>query len=189
MSTLILSGCAWLSRPTPAENIVIPEATRQNQIKAMNDWKAHGAISITYQGRTDIGSFSWDQSGSKYDLRTFGPLNMAGLRVTGRPGTAKLWKSSQTPVSASSPEQLMQGELGWHLPITNFRYWSRGIPAPNRDSQKRFDRFGHLVYLNQQGWTISYKNYQSVQGRDLPRTIIFNHDPVRVKMVIKSWKF
>jgi len=136
-----------------------------------------------------MGSFSWDQFGSQYDLRTFGPLNMAGLRVTGRPGRAQLWKSSQTSVSASSPEKLMQRELGWHLPVTNFRYWSRGVPAPNIASTKRFDRFGHLINLNQQGWNISYREYQSVKGRDLPRTIIFTHDPVRVKMVIKSWKF
>lgn len=189
LTLFLTAGCSWLQRSAPADNMVIPKETRQQQIQDMNVWTAKGAISITYQGRTDIGSFDWDQRGSRYDLKTYGPLNMAGLRIAGQPGLVQLWKSSQQPVSASTPEELMAREIGWYLPLTNFRYWSRGIPAPGSNSNKEFDRFGHLIQLNQQGWNIKYQQYQSVQGMDLPRTIIYSHDPVRVKMVIKTWKF
>lgn len=189
ISTLLLTGCAGLKKPMPAQNLLIPKTTRQQQIQAMNDWTAEGAISISYKNKTDLGSFSWKQTGLAYDLRTYGPLHMAGIRITGSPGRVRLWKNSRHSVSAITPEHIMKREIGWYLPLTNFRYWTRGIPAPKTPAKEKFDRFGHLSYLSQQGWNISYLKYQSVRGVDLPHTIVFSLDSIRVKMVIKSWTF
>lgn len=189
ITTLLLSGCSWLKRPQPAENLLISKKARQERIQAMNAWTAEGAISITYKTKTDMGSFSWKQKGLEYDLHTYGPLHMAGVRITGSPGRVRLWKTSKHSVSAITPEHIMKREIGWYLPLSNFRYWTRGIPAPKAPSKQEFDHFGHLISLNQQGWNITYQKFQSVQGVDLPHTIVFSHDPIRVKMVIKSWAF
>jgi len=186
--SLQLASCTLFS-PTPKApiNKKMTGTAREQQTRQIKNWQASGAISISFNNKTDVGSFDWTQRGLNYTFQTYGPLNLGGVSIQGRPGFVTLNKSSKR-TTARSPEQLMQQELGWYLPLSNLRYWCRGLPAPGIKSVPRYDQFGHLRLLRQQGWSISYKKYQAVSGQDLPRTIVFGHQNLRVKVVIRSWQ-
>lgn len=190
--TIALAGCGFKAadrQPAkPAINKKMSFQSRRKELVALQTWRVSGAISIRFQNKTEIGSFTWSQRGRGYDFRTFGPLHMAGVRIAGRPGNVKLYKGSKAPIAARSPEQLMYKQLGWSLPLSNFRYWGRAIVAPNIPAQQSVDRFGHLKVLNQQGWRIQYQHYQGVRGMDLPKTITLNNRNVKVKIVFKRWR-
>ena len=190
---LSLSGCSsfrLFSKGTvPPSNQIISAPQRQAQVTELRNWSNKGAISVQYQGHTDIGSFDWRQRGDQYNMRVAGPLNLGGMRIQGSSGAVTLQQGNEPPKAASTPEALMQQTLGWSLPLTNFRYWTRGLIAPNQPSTPAYDRYGHLTQLQQQGWTIRYLGYQAAGPYDLPRTIVFNNQAIRVKMVIKQWLF
>jgi outer membrane lipoprotein LolB len=189
---LSLSGCATLESPfdrtaQAPRNQRLSSTERSAQLSRLDSWKASGSVGITYRGKTDIGTFVWQQEGLNYDFRTYGPLNSASIRIAGRPGFATLWKNANTTRSAASPEALMRQEMGWFLPLSNLRFWSRGLAAPGLKGQTRYDQFGHLAFLEQQGWAISYQRYQAVGDKDLPRNVLMSRGDLRVKIVFKQW--
>ncbi len=188
----LLSGCATMQSPfdNPA---VAPSNEKQSskerslQLQNFTRWETSGSVGISYQGKTDIGTFVWVQNDLAYDFKTYGPLNVASIRIEGRPGAATLWKNVNTPRKAASPEALMRRELGWFLPLSNLRFWSRGLAAPGPVNSTQYDRFGHLTFLQQQGWAIQYQRYQAAKGLDLPRNMVMTHGDIRVKIIFKKW--
>lgn len=187
-----LTGCSTLQgtferAPQAPTNQALSSTQRSTQLSHYNSWTTSGSVSISYQNKTDIGSFVWRQDGLDYDFRTYGPLNAASIRIEGRPGHATLWKNVNTPRTASSPEALMQQELGWFLPLSNLRFWSRGLVAPGVAARKSYDQYGHLKMLQQQGWLINYQRYQAVGNLDLPRNIVMTSGDLRVKIIFKRW--
>lgn len=185
---LVLSGCASLQEHAPT-NAPMTSTARNTKLDGLHHWQADGSISITHQNKTDMGSFTWIQNGLAYDFNTYGPLNAGSVRIEGHPGRATLWKNVNTPVTARSPEALMHKEMGWYLPLSNLRFWSRGLIAPGVPSQTHYDQYGHLETLHQEGWRIEYQRYQNAgKGYDLPRNFIMTRDDMRVKVVIKEWQ-
>ncbi len=187
-----LTGCSTMQSifertPQAPSNQALTSTQRSAQLSQINSWTTRGSVGISYQGKTDIGTFVWRQDGLAYDFRTYGPLNAASIRIEGSPGHATLWKNVNTPRSASSPEALMQQELGWFLPLSNLRFWSRGLAAPGIPARKIHDEYGHLKVLQQQGWLINYQRYQAVGNLDLPRNVLMTNNNLRVKIIFKQW--
>lgn len=193
LTAAMLTGCSALTAlfetPTKPNNLSISSEKRQQQLNQIRAFDAEGAISITVNGKTDIGSFQWHQRGSHYTLSASGPMNIASWTIQGRPGHVTLDKGKNTLLTANSPEALMQRELGWNMPLSNFTYWSRGMIAPNitTDKEER-DQFGHLRILRQQGWQVRYVDYTSAAGQDLPRSMIFTNRQARIKLVVRRWQ-
>ncbi len=193
---LILMGCAGLRQPTsvatPTATTAAPIPTasswqdRSQQLSSIRAWSIHGSTSIQHQNKTDMASLTWIQRDEGYNISLFGPLSLGRVTIQGGPGRVTLTRSNKPPVSASSPEQLMQRELGWQLPISNSFYWVRGIPAPGK-YQMRLDSQNRLAQLNQEGWNIQYLGYMKIQQMDLPRTIELSNPRLRIKIVIRNW--
>lgn len=184
-----LSGCSMFAKkPDPAFNKTLSSKSRSQQLNSLRYWNVSGAISLRHQNKTDIGSFNWAQKNKYYDFKTYGPLNLAGIRIEGQPGRVTLWKNTKDPRYAQTPEELMSKELGWYLPLSSFLYWGRAIPAPGIPSEKTYDKYGHLSTLQQQGWSIQFTKYQGVSGMDLPRTMILDHQNLHAKIVFKRWQ-
>jgi outer membrane lipoprotein LolB len=188
-----LTGCSTLSAlfapPAKPNNLPISSEQRQQQLNQIRAFDAEGAISITVNGKTDIGSFQWHQRGSHYTLSASGPMNIASWTIQGRPGKVTLDKGKNNILTADSPEDLMQRELGWSMPLSNFTFWSRGMMAPDITADKtERDQFGHLRILRQQGWQVRYVDYTSAAGQDLPRSMIFTNRHARIKLVVRRWQ-
>jgi outer membrane lipoprotein LolB len=150
------------------------------------NWNIQGAVSIQHQGKTRMGSFTWRQQQQHYTIQFFGPLNFGSLAIQGMPGRVTLWKSNGN-YTAPTPEQLMQQQLGWYLPISNMYYWVRGLPAAGIPAKQFYDHYGHLALLRQQGWQIQFQAFQTVGNVDLPRQIMMENDQLRIKLVVKQW--
>ncbi len=206
---LLLVGCASVTPPPsvstpaapavtgpqnqqqPAANATTSAAPQGNttQAKQITSWNLKGSVSIQHQTGTDFASVQWDQQGSQYSIALYGPLSLGKVQITGHPGQVTLAQSGKSTASAASPEQLMQKQLGWQLPLSNLYYWVRGIPAPGKATRTSYDASNHLKQLSQQGWTISYTDYTTVQQVDLPRRIWLMNPNLRVSLVIKNWSF
>lgn len=189
--TLMLSSCATMTQPpatTAQEKLTWPQ--RETQLSAIKNWSLHAALGIQQQGQSQFVSLAWAQQGRDYQQTIAGPLGVGAVRIMGSPGHVTFWKSAQQQFVATSPENLMQQQLGWQLPVSNLYYWVRGLPVPRITSSKNFDAENHLVTLQQQGWQINYLAYTDVNGVDLPSQIKLNNPmlQMQVKLVIKQWQ-
>jgi outer membrane lipoprotein LolB len=186
-----LSGCASLRQP--AATTTAPSATWQQQraqLERINTWQLSSRMGVHLpDNRNLLTSLDWQQQPEHYQITVYSPLNLGSIKITGNANRVTLWKSANQSVSAATPEQLMQTQLGWQLPISNMYYWIRSLPAPGSTSQKQFDSAGHLVALQQQNWTIHYRAFQTVQQLELPERIELSDGTTRIRIVVKQWQF
>lgn len=186
---LFFVGCISMQpATTPAVNQKLTWQKRSSQLEKITSWTINGSTSITRRGKTDMATVTWNQQGSHYNLTFLGPLSLGRVQITGAPGAITLSRSNRAPVSAKNPEQLMQQQLGWHMPISSLYYWVRGLSAPNSPAKTQFDRYDHLSQLTQEGWNIRYLKYTNVNGMDLPSLIALNSPELQLRLVIKQWQ-
>lgn len=198
---LLLSGCAGVNGPHPQRKFnIVPASTRAADASAITFFRAEGAFSITQTNpdalptdkkpRPEIANFRWDQYGPKaYDISITSPLDLYQLQILKRLGSITLWKNGTIALTAKTPENIMQKTMGWSLPISNLYYWVRGIPAPQDPKyyHATYDQYGHLSTLTQQGWTVRYTAYKTINQDDLPQTFFLDRPGMSVKIVVRYW--
>lgn len=184
---LLLSGCATVPKTTAPSPSQLTWHQREAQLNSIKNWTLKGAVSVRQPNKASIVSLTWQQQGQQYQQTLAGPFDIGAIKIIGRPGHVALWKSSQEKLVASNPESLLQQAVGWRLPVQNLYYWVRGLPAPNSPAKKQLDASNRLLTLRQNGWQINYNSYQTVNGVDLPNTIVLSTTNLTVKMVIRQW--
>lgn len=188
-TSLLLASCTSLKTPNAHQTHykTISWKKRQLALSQIQHWDINGAFSIQQHDKTNIAAYEWKQDKKNYQIRIHSSFNLYSVILTGAEGKASLSRASEKAVTASTPEKLMQKELGWSLPLNNLQYWIRGLPGPSKHTSE-FDPYGHLTSLDQQGWQIRFSRYLSVDGVDLPQLIMLNQGTLHVKIAIKHWK-
>lgn len=191
MASALLSGCVSMSTPNQGTGSFHTEAVaqRQAQLEGIKSWNASGAISIQQAQQSPvIMRYDWQQMGSyNYRINLAASLNLGAVSIIGQPNRVTLQKGSEPPVSAPTAEALMKKSLGWSLPVPSLWYWARGLPAPGAAQVTKYDQYGHLTELQQNGWHVQYTGYQTVKGIDLPQTIELHRADITAKIVVKQW--
>lgn len=191
LSGAFLAGCANVSAPSQQQAGYQVETApkRQAQLAEVTSWNASGALSVQQPGQSPmIMRYDWEQRGpNNYRVDLSGSLNMGSAVIVGQPGKVTLQKGNQPPVSAPTAEELMRKNLGWTLPIPSLWYWARGLPAPGATQETKYDTYGHLTLLRQNGWQLHYSDYKTVQGVDLPQVIQINNGRLSARLVVKQW--
>jgi outer membrane lipoprotein LolB len=188
----LLASCA--SVPTTVTSASLNNPSWQQHAKQLNQlthWQNNGAMSVITPQNAWSASYRWQQNNNNYNLRLTGPLGAGGIELNNNHNRVTLINNNGRIYQASTAEQLLAQQTGWHLPISNLQYWVRGIPAPlSSYTYTGLDAEHHLVVLAQQGWYIQYQNYRSFSGIALPTTILLstNNDTVKVKIVIHQWQ-
>jgi outer membrane lipoprotein LolB len=188
---IFLAGCASVATTTTPTSTLTGTnyswAQRETQLSAIRSWNLQGAMSIRQNGQVTLASISWQQQGRSFNQTLSGPFSLGGVRISGYPGRVTLWRSATDQITAPSPEALLQQEFGWSVPISNMYYWVRGLPVPGISAEKRFDSQQHLIAMQQEGWSIQYPSYRTVNGIDLPTTVLINNSQLQTKLVINRW--
>ncbi len=185
---IILSGCATQIEPPFDHPTYTKKPWKQRRVNLADktSWEIQGAVSIQSRGKAQMGSFNWKQIQQRYAINIYGPLNLGAIGIQGLPGRVTLFKPTGS-FSAATAEALMQQQLGWYLPVSNMRYWIRGIPAPGAKFRQSQDEYGHLVFLSQEGWQIQFSAFKPQGNTDLPRRIVMDNQQLHVKLVINHW--
>lgn len=188
-SFIFLYGCATTQQvSTGPIGKPMSWKERSAELKRVQSWTVLGSVSIQHAARTDLASLQWDQQYENYRFGLSGPLGFGRVEINGKPGRITLIQSNKPPLSASTPESLMQRQLGWQIPIVPLYYWARGLPAPNMPAKTTFDSNNHLVRLEQARWVIEYPEYMPVGEIDLPRKMQLESKNLKVKLVAREWR-
>lgn len=177
-----LAACTTLTPTQPATSV----AANETKLQAIKGWTVFGAIGAHNKQKAWRANLRWQQHGAQYTMNFFGPLGAGAVVLTGAPDKVTLRTQKQL-LTANNPEELLQKEVGWRVPVSNLYYWVRGLSVPGKDAQKHYDKNNHLATLQQDGWQVVFENYSRVRGIDLPGKIIIDKAPLRLRVVIKRW--
>lgn len=183
----LLSLAACVSQPlTPIANL----QHYQQQLAAIEQWQFSGKLILRSASDSEKARVSWhNQTSTDYKIRLSGTLGVGTTYIYGDQFSVRLEQSGEDPISAATPEQLVYEQLGQDIPISNLRYWVRGLPAPNSPSGTiEVAENGHLNSFQQDGWRLSYSDYQNVDGWRLPSKLEASRDDLHILLTIGSWK-
>lgn len=185
--SMILSSCSYLPSMIAPDNQRMTWRQRQSQIKRFTSWHAKGAIAVKQGKKGFTARMQWQQSAPKvYLLSLYGPLGSGHVTLKGGPGGVTM-TDNKTKKTAKDGEALLRQQTGYTVPVNNFYYWVRGLPAPSSHAELSHDRYGHLVKLIQSGWQVNYLKYTAYKGIDLPAKIVMTRDNIKVKVIINQW--
>lgn len=186
-----LTSCASLSQKPQTLEAPKQSSTWENRVatlSAIEDWNLKGALAARNNRDAFSANWQWHQNQANYTLALFGPLGSGSLQLTGSPHMVLLETSDGKKLTATSPETLLEQQLGWRLPVSSLYYWVRGLPVPGIPSQKQLDSSNRLTTLLQQGWRIEYSRYTSINHLDLPSKMLLNNAALNVKIIINQWQ-
>ena len=114
-------------------------------------------------------------------------MGLNDIQVNGNEQQIILEQGTKQRLTAKTPEQLIKQQFGWSLPIKNLSFWILSLPAPHKLKQIKLDSAHHLIQLKQEGWLITYNNFVSINGIDLPTKIDLVNNTLFLRMIIKTW--
>ena len=121
-----------------------------------------------------------------YQLNFFGPLGTQSAVLTGNPKRVSLTTHQQT-YHAQNPEKLLHDQLGLNLPVSQFYYWLRGLPAPQSRYTTNLDAYNHIMQLRQSGWRVVYQHFTNIGKIDLPDRIQLSNCQWQVRIKLTHW--
>jgi outer membrane lipoprotein LolB len=182
MATAVLaSGCATTALEAPGEQ-------RAAEPSALTQWSARGRLALVAQGEGGSGSFAWDQRSERTELALRGPLGAGGLRLVSDGETFELSDNSGRLLDGEAARSEVERRLGARLPLTELRYWLLGVPAPARTGSSPVQMAtGSVPGFVQDGWVLSFEEFQAYAGWALPVRLTATTSGTRVRIVIDDW--
>jgi len=182
-----LAGCAGQAPAPDVPRQPDDWQRQQDDLTALDTWKVAGKVGLRTAKESRSANLDWTQAPDHYRMLISGPFGAGRSVLEGRQGAVTL-TTGDGRFEASSPEALMQQQLGWSLPISSLDYWVRGLPAPGRSHDQTDDELGFPKTLNQDGWNIRYRDWIYADSLWLPSRLIMTYDDIRATIVINQWQ-
>jgi outer membrane lipoprotein LolB len=179
--TLLLNACA--SQQPSLQQPNVDEQT--SRLASLNTWLIEGKIAFRGPSNNNSGYLKWQQTNDSYAIRVHGPLGQGNREISGNGSYIELSLPDGT-VSSDQPEQFLYEQTGWTLPISELRYWVKGLAAPSLGIT-HIKQDIYITKLSQNGWDISYSKHQLINSVWLPGKIIISKDLYKVIILAKDW--
>ena len=149
---------------------------RRGAIETLGDaahWRLEGRLAVSDGHDSGSGTVTWEQEGAYFMIQLRAPISGQNWRLSGDGALCTLEGLRADPLTADSPEALLERELGWHLPVAALRDWLQGRPM-NDDIRVIRDKSGQISGFSESGWAV-------------PTRISANKPPYQARLAIKSW--
>jgi outer membrane lipoprotein LolB len=189
---MLLAACATAPpvRIMGDANLLKGQAQRERQLAQADHWTMQGRLGVSNGKDGGSGSFSWTQNGELYEFVLRGPsISGANFRLSGGPDGAVLEGLKNGPLHGPDAETLMHKALGWEVPLRDLRAWVLGLRADSGPAELRFGADRLPALLQQDGWTVDYREWDASRQPPLPKKVFADKPPYQVKLSIESWQF
>lgn len=198
---LIIQGCA--STPPTPTTLQQPFNWQAmvDKILLIESWEFSGKIGVRIPERIDSAVINrWQQQGNQFTIDLSSAIfGLGATRIEGSPNKITIIELGEEPKTSYQPEQLIHQHVGWPLPITQLRYWVKGIPAPSTHSTDKaedleFNDKEQLSQFHQSGWKIHYPRYTQLKTHrplpeitSLPGKIVLQQQQVKITVIVNEW--
>lgn len=188
---LILGACSTVPPITQLEPEELANRwiEHQQRVKNIGDWTLAGRIAVKTEDDGWNGDLNWLQQQSDYLIQFSAPFGQGAFQLNRRNSDVEMRFSDGQLFRAPDAETLLFQQLGWHLPLSELRYWVTGVPQPQSDARLSHNQYGQLAELNQGQWKVSYPDYFAVDKVMMPRKIVVKNHQLSVRLVIDKWSF
>lgn len=197
MSLILGAGCSHTQLPKTSRSTPAPihqSISQLEQKKALQCWLIKGKVGVIPYD-TDLkggtANLIWEQKYDQYWVQLSGPFGSGKLQLEGTiGGTVKLTDSEGAFFEGPNADTLLENIVGWIIPIENFRWWIRGLPAPidTDNSLLTLDKNGNLSSIQQGEWLVEFRTNQTVNDIMVPKRLHTTHRRVKIKASLNSWR-
>lgn len=197
---LLMTGCATVgsapptaekqnSPSAPIEPPTIPVEAQQHQaeLASITDFKINGRMGVQSEGYGVSGNIFWLHSKDNDAIDLYSPLGNKIAAIIKNAEGVSLTSQNGKVTKAQDAETLTELTLGWRLPFSKLANWIVGRPANGVVSAFNWDEKGQLSKFTQDGWEISYMQYQSESHPALPSKINLRNPKMNVRIVVENW--
>lgn len=190
---LFLSACA--TTPPPIKLISEPPSPAQEKswqqhfqrVNQTSNWTLEGRIVVKTEDDGWNGELNWSQRINDYGIQFSAPFGQGAFQLDGSATGVEIRFSDGNSFQAADAETLLVEQLGWHLPLSDFRYWVTGIPKPELASVLKYRPDGRLAALQQGQWLVTYPEYVDTGEVMMPRKVFLENHELSVRLVIDRW--
>lgn len=187
-AVLLLAACAGQRvKPVAGDAATLAaQERREAELARQADWTLRGRLAVSDDRDSGSGSLEWDERGGRYRFSLHAPVTGKTWVLSGDARRARLEGLRDDAVEAADAAQLLQRELGWHVPVAQLRAWVRGARA-SPAARIAFGADGLPAEIDEDGWTIRYPDYDRRLSPPLPLKVFADKGAYRVRLAIKSW--
>ena len=166
------------------------QQARERRLAGADHWTLQGRLGVSDGHNGGSGSLTWTQDGDRYDFVLRGPaLSGVSFHLSGGPDGAVLDGLHGGPLRGPDAEALMRRALGWDVPLRDLRAWVLGLRADSGPAVLRFGENRLPSLLQQDGWAVDYRAWDTSRQPPLPSTVFAAKPPYKVRLSVESWDF
>lgn len=183
---LTLAACAPVVRKPGDAAALAAQDARERQLAGVDHWTLQGRLGVSDGHGGGSGSLVWTQDGARYDFVLTAPFH--SFRLSGGPDGALLEGLDGGPLRGADAEALMRKALGWEVPLRELRAWVLGMRATGSPATLSFDEQQLPALLQQDGWAVDYREWDTARQPPLPRKVFAAKPPYKVRLSIESFR-
>lgn len=188
LAVFLLSACST-TRPAKvqqSERLRLYQA-KSEQLAVYDGWNIEGRLAVSNEKDGGSGQFRWNKVDTDSRMDFHGAMGRGAWELEAGERGAELVMADGTVYRAGSIDQLVRQRVGWQIPVESMSWWVRGLAVPGKLTKRILDEKGNITLLEQDGWTVAYDRYQSVEGKSLPARLTARKKDWKVKLAIRAW--
>lgn len=184
---LILSSCVQLPDSELQQNS--SWEAQQTQLENLTHWSLSGKLGIFTPGERNSVDIYWQQSDQDFHIRLSAMLGVRSLDIKKQGKQTTIINTDGQHHQSNNTEQLITELSGMVLPVNNLQQWIKGNPS---GASFQLDDNQQVVSLlggepDQGVWEISYADYRTINGTNLPHKLQLTRGDIRLKFAISKW--
>jgi outer membrane lipoprotein LolB len=185
---LVLAACAVQSvKPIAADaERLAQQSAREQALAAQTAWTVLGRLGVSDSRDGGSGALEWHQDGATFRFSVHAPVTGKTWVLSGDAQHAVLEGLRGQPAEGSDAAELLERELGWHVPIAQLAEWARGMRAPGA-ARITFRNDGLPASIEQSGWKVDYLDYDESRVPPLPSKVFASKGNYKVRLAIHAW--
>jgi outer membrane lipoprotein LolB len=182
---IVLASCRTVPVHEPAAQT--SWQARRPQLQARDHFELKGRVAVAAGGDGFNARLRWTQAGRQTQLSLDGPLGAGGVQVISDGASLSIVTAHGDRLDADAARTELTNRLGFDPPLGSLRYWILGVPQPDQPAQESLDPQQRLASLQQNGWSVEYTDYMSVNGEWLPSKLTLQREGVRLRVIVDGW--
>lgn len=185
---VFLNACSATRVKEPGVGGEAAYQSRLAMLAAIDTWSFVSKLSVDDGEQGGSGRLKWQVRPESSELNFHGAMGRGAWHLLISPNGAVLREADGTVQTASGVNALIQGRMGWPIPVDALQWWVRGLAAPGPVDNEVFTQEGLLLKLEQFGWSVNFDRYDSGTGLPMPVRLNAGQGSYRVKLAIGRWQ-
>ena len=186
---LALAGCVPkpLVRHPASAPLLAAQDLRERKLAGVDHWTMQGRLGVSDGKDGGSGSLEWTRNGDRYSFVLRAPITGKSFRLSGGLNGATLEGLDGGPLQGPDAQALMRRALGWEVPLADLQAWVLGLRASGSSAQLAFGADGLPSLLQQDGWSVAYRRWDTSRQPALPTAVFASKPPYKVRLSVESW--